>query len=317
MSPEDLGGPLLRSVSRSFYLTIRVLPARLRAPIGLAYLLARASDTIADSAEIPPSERRQYLVAFKTMVNGGARDALPQMQARIHSAHAGERVLIAEIARALDWLESLEAFDREQIRAVLAKIIHGQDLDLARFADPQQLIALRSAEELEEYTYLVAGCVGEFWTEVCLHYLPRYSRLPADELRRLGANYGKALQFVNILRDLPADLADGRCYLPVGPTLAQQWKTEPAAAREIFFHWLHRAETLLESGRNYIGSLHPARLRIACYLPWELGRQTLDLLAKQPPLEIDQRVKVTRSAVRRALVNAVFVAFSNRPLSGG
>ena len=52
MNTNDLGGPLLASVSRSFYLSIRLLPRRLRAPIGLAYLLARASDTIADSADV-------------------------------------------------------------------------------------------------------------------------------------------------------------------------------------------------------------------------------------------------------------------------
>ena len=39
---------VLKGVSRSFYLTMRVLPKNLREPIGLAYLLARAADTIAD-----------------------------------------------------------------------------------------------------------------------------------------------------------------------------------------------------------------------------------------------------------------------------
>src|SRR4029453_14058102 len=153
MRTDDLGGPLLRSVSRSFYLTIRILPARLRAPIGLAYLLARASDTIADSADIPPAERRGYLTRFNALIQQGGRDGLADIQKAIRSGHAGENVLIAELARCLDWL------------AVVAKIIHGQDLDLERFADTSRTIALRSDEELEQYTYHVAGCVGEFWTE--------------------------------------------------------------------------------------------------------------------------------------------------------
>src|SRR5690606_32740032 len=132
-----------------------------------------------------------------------------EIQARIRSDHEGENVLIAELGRCLDWLDSLEAFDREQIRAVLAKIIHGQDLDLERFADTSRVVALRTDDELEEYTYLVAGCVGEFWTEVCVHHLSGYSDLPMERLRELGAEYGKALQLVNILRDLPADFASG------------------------------------------------------------------------------------------------------------
>ena len=41
-SLEPLSG-LLRDTSRSFYLTLRVLPKPIRSPIGLAYLLARTT----------------------------------------------------------------------------------------------------------------------------------------------------------------------------------------------------------------------------------------------------------------------------------
>jgi farnesyl-diphosphate farnesyltransferase len=314
MRTDDLGGQLLRSVSRSFYLTIRILPARLRPPIGLAYLLARASDTIADSADISPAERREHLSRFNALVQQGGRDGIEQIQARIRSEHAGENVLIAELGRCLEWLESLGEFDREQVRAVLAKIIRGQDLDLARFADTSRTIALRADEELEEYTYLVAGCVGEFWTEVCMHHLPRYSDLSVDRLRTLGVEYGKALQLVNILRDLPADFASGRCYLPADDSTVASWSQQPAAARNTYTRWVHRAADLLESGRQYIRSLNPARLRAGCYLPWELGRQTLSLLAARMPLETKERVKVPRSAVRWALLRGIVVTFSNQPL---
>eukprot|EP01034_Spumella_vulgaris_P003029 gene3029-3914_t len=37
---------LLRGVSRSFYVSIRLLPGPLREPVAAAYLLARATDTI-------------------------------------------------------------------------------------------------------------------------------------------------------------------------------------------------------------------------------------------------------------------------------
>ena len=36
------------------YLTLRVLPIGMRDPAGLAYLLARAADTIADTSLVPP-----------------------------------------------------------------------------------------------------------------------------------------------------------------------------------------------------------------------------------------------------------------------
>jgi farnesyl-diphosphate farnesyltransferase len=296
VSHADLAGPLLRSVSRSFYLTIRVLPAALREPIGLAYLLARASDTIADTAAAPAAERRTHLAAFAAMVASGTRADLPEIAA-LRPPHPGERELLAQLPRCLDWLASLGEFDRAQIRTVLAKIIQGQDLDLARFGDAPEAIALGSAEELEEYTYLVAGCVGEFWTDVCFHHLPRYSDESPARLRDLGRDYGKALQLVNILRDFPEDLRAGRSYLPERGT--------------DFLRWHMRASALLEAGRRYIIALRPARLRAGCYLPWELARRTLALLGPEPPAE---KRKVSRSAVRAALLRAGWVALSNRPL---
>ena len=315
MSNADLGGPLLRSVSRSFYLTIRLLPAKLRAPVGLAYLLARASDTIADSADLPGPTRAAHLAALLSMIQNGGRAGLSAIQTEVRSEHAGENVLIAELGRCLSWLETLPGFDYREIIQVLGPIIHGQTLDVERFAGEAGTVrALATGAELEEYTYLVAGCVGEFWTRVCGHYLPRYSALPAGELNARGRDFGKALQFVNILRDLPADLRKGRCYLPADEVDPARLLTDPASGRACFDHWLQRANELLESGRIYIRSLRPARARMGCYLPWELARQTLALVARQYPLESPTRVKVTRSAVRGALFRGAIAAFSNAPL---
>src|SRR5574337_1299700 len=73
--PDELLGTLLKNVSRSFYLTLRVLPRELRIPIGLAYLLARAADTIADTALLPPEDRLDLLLGFRAHVNGLRHDA--------------------------------------------------------------------------------------------------------------------------------------------------------------------------------------------------------------------------------------------------
>jgi farnesyl-diphosphate farnesyltransferase len=43
---KALLGDLLKGTSRSFYLTLRVLPAAVRQQIGLAYLLARSFEEI-------------------------------------------------------------------------------------------------------------------------------------------------------------------------------------------------------------------------------------------------------------------------------
>ncbi len=319
MNTADLAGPLLASVSRSFYLTIRILPRDLRAPIGLAYLLARASDTIADTADAPADIRLRYLADFAAMIRTRSTAGITDLQRDIRPSAAGEVRLIAELHRCLAWLATLPESDQREIAAVMETIIRGQTLDLQRFGKPGGITALQSAAELDEYTYLVAGCVGEFWTRICLQHLPRYSTMDATELERLGANYGKGLQLVNILRDAPADLRDGRCYLPANELLAagitpDSLLREPAAARPVFDRWNTQARGYLNDGFRYIESLRSARLRAGCFLPWRLGVETLHLIETRPPLANSERIKVPRSTVYRAMWLTALIAFSNAAL---
>ena len=319
MKSSDLGGPLLASVSRSFYLSIRLLPREIRAPIGLAYLLARASDTIADTAEASIEARLHHLSAFEKMIRTGRIAGLVELQREIRAPDPKENALIESLARCLEWLATLESKDHGEISAVLQKIIHGQTLDLQRFGEGTQVVALQSAEELEEYTYLVAGCVGEFWTRICLQHFPACSHLGLAELRQLGANYGKGLQLVNILRDLPADLQQGRCYLPenelrAAGTSPSPLAHQPSKAQPVFDRWHAKAAEYLEDGYRYVIALRSRKLRAACFLPWYLGVRTLRLMKKRSPLSSEQRVKVPRSTVRLALAMAGPVAFSDRAL---
>src|SRR5438067_10976924 len=70
VSLPDLRGSILASVSRSFYLSIRLLPKKLRDPVSLGYLLARASDTIADTTELPTELRTEKLRLLARAIQG-------------------------------------------------------------------------------------------------------------------------------------------------------------------------------------------------------------------------------------------------------
>ena len=135
----------------------------------------------------------------------------------------------------------------------------------------------------------------------------------------LASSFGKALQLVNILRDMPADLHAGRCYLPGDELLDAGVDTgllreNPSAAQPVFDRWLARARIHLDQGRDYIASIRPWRIRIACYIPWRLAEQTLDLMAVNSPLRTREKVKVGRRTVYRAMLRALSVAVSNRHL---
>src|SRR5579871_5825965 len=67
---NELLTDLLKAVSRSFYLTIRVLPKSIRPQIGLGYLLARTTDTVADTEIVPVEQRLKLLQALRERILG-------------------------------------------------------------------------------------------------------------------------------------------------------------------------------------------------------------------------------------------------------
>jgi farnesyl-diphosphate farnesyltransferase len=307
---------VLKGVSRSFVLTIRALPRPLRRPVGLAYLLARASDTIADTASAPVETRAGCLRAFVGRLDGGSNEFFGQLN-EIKPENRAEQYLLANLERVIAAVEALPEADRTEIVALLQKITRGQELDLLRFPDAGEIRALETAAELNEYTYLVAGCVGEFWTRICSAHMPRYGRLGSDELCELGRGFGQGLQLVNILRDLPEDIAKGRCYLPmaelrsVGVPTPEDLSRDLRATEYVFAAWRQEALRHLEEGRRYIEAIRPWRIRFACLIPWALGVRTLKLMGEKSPLDQPDRVKVGRKEVRQIIRRAAWAAFSN------
>jgi len=320
MKQPDVTQELLRSVSRTFYLSVRILPPALRETMGVAYLLARTSDTIADSDGASASTRLRRLEEFSKLIQSGATAQLiGNIQRDIQPSHAGERALIAALPQVLERFGAFKPWEWKETVELLSNIIRGQSDDLRNFPEPGKITALPDADRLEDYTYLVAGCVGEWWTRMSFHHFPRYSDRTELELMPLAASFGKGLQLVNILRDMPADLRAGRCYLPedelrnAGAAPASLLDN-PAAAHPVFEAWMTKARGYLDEGREYIRAIRPWRIRFACYLPWRLAGQTIDLMAATPPLGSAEKVKVSRSTVYGTTLRGLVTAFSNGPL---
>ena len=309
---------LLKDVSRSFYLTLRVLPGKVRTPIGLAYLLARTTDTIADTELVAPQQRLDALRALRERIQG-QRDlpldfgALAQRQ-----GSRAERVLLEECEASLTLLRELPVADAQLVREVLNTITSGQELDLRRFAgaSARSLVALRTDEELDDYTYRVAGCVGEFWTRICrAHLFPR-ARLNDAFLLANGVLFGKGLQLVNILRDVAADLRQGRCYLPAERLAAFDLKPEDllqsateSRLRPLYGAYLDRAAAQLQAGWSYTNALprRSVRVRLACAWPILIGWETLKGLRNGNALDPARRIKVSRGQVRQLMLRSVLL----------
>lgn len=311
-------GDLLKATSRSFYLTLRVLPAGVRAQIGLAYLLARTTDTIADTEIVPWGERLAALARLRGRILGLESGALNFGGLARQQGSAAERTLLEQVEVAVAGLEDFSAADQARIRTVLATITSGQELDLQRFGGAGEGIRmLASAAELEDYTYRVAGCVGEFWTEICRAHLFPEANLNEAQLRADGIRFGQGLQLVNILRDLPVDLRNGRCYLPADELRAAGLRPEellePSRAGvflPLFRRHLDRAEEHLAAGWRYTNTLPYGqfRVRLACAWPVLIGLRTLVRLRRAGVAELAARVKVGRGEVRGLLLHSLLVS---------
>ena len=307
---------LLRDVSRSFYLTLWILPSAVRSQIGLAYLLARTTDTIADTDLVPVDQRLDALRALRERILATSDAPLRFAELAKHQASAAEAALLNQCETSLALLRALSAADTRLVAEVLRIIISGQELDLLRFSNgPQGKIrALQTPEELDDYTYRVAGCVGEFWTRMCLAHLFASADLDEPFLLSRGVRFGKGLQLVNVLRDLPVDLRQGRCYLPElqlrGEGLAPADLLDPAneeRLRRVYDRYLELAADHLTAGWAYTNRLPSGsmRVRLACAWPLIIGRRTIDLLRNGRILSPDHRIKLSRSEVKGILWRSV------------
>jgi farnesyl-diphosphate farnesyltransferase len=319
---------LLRRVSRSFYLSLAVLPAAVRPAIGLAYLLARAADTIADTRLIARRDRLAHLAALRHELQAPDPERLVALIGALVPAQSlpAERGLLERLPDCLAAYRALPADDRDRVRRVLATIIEGQTQDLEVFPgeDESRLAALEKREDLDRYTYLVAGCVGEFWTEVHMAHRPRLRRWDLGTMGALGVRFGKALQLTNVLRDVPRDLRLGRCYLPRRDLsrlgLAPADLLTPAAApvvRPLLVELINVALDHYEAGWQYTFAIPAAetRMRLACAWPLLIGLRTLDLLARTPDwLDPAITLKVPRVGVYGLMAHSLATVWSSRAL---
>ena len=321
-SVRRLRGAILRSVSRSFYLSVRLLPARLREPVSLAYLLARATDTIADTADVPTAIRVEKLETLSGAIQGqSSPDTIVDLVASFAplQKNSDESALIESLPCCLEWLENLDPADRTDIRSVLEKITRGQALDLQRFVNATEARALNTANDLDEYTYLVAGCVGEFWTRLCFRHVRKFAKLDENEMSELGKRYGMGLQLINILRDAGSDIRSGRCYFPEEELAAIRMTAadiirEPDRFRPIYRRWREKAEAELQSGVEYSLAIRNRRVRAASVLPALIGARTLALLREAGGTALNRKIKVPRQEVRSMISSVVMTLASRRKI---
>lgn len=326
---------LLKNTSRSLYLSVQALPKKIRSPFGIAYLLCRYADTIADTELLPARRRLDWIERFPKLVQTQNLEEEEQLISEIsgQTENPYETALIKHLPACLEIYNQIDEVQKSFILEVVHAVCEGMKIDLSyfpheNFTTPK---AFASEKELQHYCRLMGGKPGRFWSQLIYHSVP--IELEEEKFYQLGEHVGDALQIVNILRDLPKDLQLGRCYFPQSDLekahlfpadllLAQNSaRFEPVKQK-----WLAWGKQNLENAKTYFAFLPKTQLRIRAAVAWPMlwTADTFLKLAQEPELLNPQkRVKIPRSTIYRTMFltplilasNSIFYAWLGRKLS--
>jgi len=215
--------PLLQKTSRTFALSIPLLPEPLQTEVAIAYLLFRIIDTFEDATHWPPPRRAEALEQFLRMLKLGDEHDHGELAARWLDDppldHQGYLELLAATPEVIEWHHQLRPAAAEQLGRNVARSARGM-AEVVRRIDGTGRLQLETLQDLRDYCFVVAGIVGEMLTELFMLQSPSLQAVAGD-LRARAVEFGEGLQLVNILKDAHADGAELRSYLPRAASLAQ------------------------------------------------------------------------------------------------
>ena len=290
-----------------------MLPHSVRAQIGLAYLLARATDTVADTELIPVVDRLRALDELRARILG--QRSIPVDFGRLAASQPSgtekrERLLLERLEEAIGRLTELgrrigPMFGRSSKRSQEARFltwnasgIHQRDFGLWRRVKTWRIIPTGWPDASESFG------PGSPVATVFRRLLSTRLRFAWTELR-LGKGCTRTFcgpapgSPVGTLLSSRADLAQ------FGMKPESCWTRRMNPARPLYDDWCLRALDHLAAGWRYTNGLPKSqwRLRLACAWPVLLGVRTLEKLRAGGVLDPSRRIKVSGRRFVRSLLD--------------
>ena len=311
----------LPRVSRTFAVSIKLLPPRLEYPTLIAYLLCRIADTIEDAPGLAPGDKRRLLDAWRRSLDD---DGPPPeaVQAAFARPATDEELLALGSDRVLREFRALTAAGRAAIRPWVQEMCAG----MAEFAGPRAtgdvlLAEIGTVGDLDRYTYYVAGTVGHMLTDLFGLHAVGVRPFRLAQLKQLATSFGRGLQLTNIIKDVADDRQRGWSFVPrqlcdacgLRPEDLQDGRHREGA-RQVMLALIAKAKHHLTDALVYTTTL-PRReygIRLFCLSALYFAVRTLRLAEQEPRLlDPGHKVKISRGAVYRTIVAARLVAPSN------
>ncbi|MEK9198085.1 squalene/phytoene synthase family protein [Ureibacillus sp. 179-F W5.1 NHS] len=257
---------VLKETSRTFYIPITFLQKELKTAVATAYLMMRAIDEIEDNEHAEVSNELKY--AMLADVSVLLKEKTFNEEKYLEILRPVKDFMPEVTLRLADWIRLIPAGAEQIVKDATSEMADG----MGKWSKSN--FQVRTKEDLDEYTYYVAGLVGVMLSELW----EWNAGIKTD--RELAIGYGRGLQLVNILRNQQEDMEErGVSFVPEGWT-----------RNDLFAY----AEENLEKADLYMKDIHKRSILLFCRLPLALAHKTLKAMK-------NGQEKMTREEVERTV----------------
>ncbi len=319
----DFCREILPAVSRTFALSIRVLPGPLGRAVLCGYLICRIADTLEDEPVLAAARKAELLDELAHCFDDSeASERFPSLVRQLQGEPAHVR-LTQNTNLVFRYFRTLPERTQGHVRRWATEMIVGMRKFVLLYPGG---IRIQSVEEYREYCYYVAGTVGYMLTDLWHEHSPSIGDRQYEVLRERSRAFAEALQTVNILKDVATDAEhENSIYVPEellrehGSSHATILERGRAVEnRAALATLVQLAWTDLEHAKAYLLMI-PRRavsIRLFCALPLLFAYATLRDLTRSPSALVRREVvKISRAEVKSLTILSFLGVWSNRALA--
>jgi farnesyl-diphosphate farnesyltransferase len=310
---------ILPAVSRTFSISIRLLPGELGRSVLCAYLLCRIADTVEDDRSLPAPVKARLLEQMLASFDSEAQSVEFQTVASSLTGDPAHVELVQHSDDVFALWRDLPAASREHVRRWVAEMAKGMRKIVLEHPSG---VRIQTLDQYREYCYYVAGTVGYMLTDLWHEHSRAVTASVYEILKKDARAFGEALQTVNILKDVAVDAEkENSVYVPEELLRARGSShatiLDPAyetANHAAITSLITLAWKSLDDARDYL--LHIPRravaVRLFCILPLVFAYATLrELTGSRAMLRRGGNVKISRREVRALIVAGMIAAPTN------
>lgn len=310
---------ILPKVSRTFAISIRFLPGQLGRAVLCGYLLCRIADTVEDDPKASVQSKTTLLEQLiHCFEDPDLADRYPQFTQMV-TGDPAHLELLHQTNLVFSLYRSLPEQSQQTLQHWITEMIVGMKKFVNLYPNG---IRIQTLDEYKEYCYYVAGTVGYLLTDLWYEHSPFVNRATYQLLRKTCAEFGEALQTVNILKDIAWDAEhENSIYIPqdslesfgssqdklLDPAYLQQ--NHAAIKSLVELAWID-----LDKSADYLTQLPHASIpiRLFCILPLMFAYATLrDITRSTAMLHSGGNVKITREEVKTLIMVSPLTVISN------